>query len=116
MIARQLKSSTARTPTKRPIVLPQRNWGRKQAFLWRKVARRLALLVATAEAVYAAFGINKLLLTREERMTGRANRDLGIRARGAHLVSRLTPGTGDRRLVQFWMNISFHLKTPRSMD
>ena len=63
--------------------------------------------VTLGELLNPTSGVDKLLLTSEERVAGRADTNLDVLLRRTGLVGSTT-GAGDHRIVVLWVNFIFH--------
>lgn len=74
-----------------------------------KVKIDLRLFVAAVELINTTGGIDKFLLSGEERMAFGADSDLGFRT-GGFDVPNFAAGAGNDRVFVLGMNIFFHFK------
>lgn len=79
--------------------------------LWRRILR-LADTVLAAELIDPAAGIENLLLTGIERMTGRAHFDEEVLVKRGAGIKFVTAATSDLDIVVGGMNLGFHWGRP----
>ncbi len=73
------------------------------------------LAIALVESIDASGGIDQLLFTRKERVTGRANFDVQIALLGRASLKGLAASAANVNFDVFWVNSWFHLSLRHSL-